>query len=199
MYMNFRAHDVNLWGGTLPFSLSALSRRSAADLARDSPEKGARRPGWLVGGRAVKLLGRYAGKAPQITSALALGRILTLRSGRLVLLTFLARDLQLSRDGVAAAVGLACGLVGLLVARCQPCNPEGWHLLAVLAGVFAVLDSELYAVLDYREHHGRLPLGSPAGFLVGCLPWRPSCSSCRCCAGRAWCCWPPRFSGSTAR
>jgi two-component system, NarL family, sensor kinase len=32
----------------------------------------------------------------------------------------------------------------------------------VAAGLFAVLDSGLYAVLDYRGHHGRLPLGEVA-------------------------------------
>jgi hypothetical protein len=93
---------------------------------------------------------------------------------------------------VSPAVGLACGLVGLLVARHQPCNPEGWLLLAVSAGVFAVLDSELYAVLDYREHHGRLPLGSPAGFL-GVL------AVAAVALFVPLLCWPPRFSGSTAR
>jgi hypothetical protein len=40
-----------------------------------------------------------------------------------VLLTCLTRDPQLSRDGAAAAAGLAFGLVGLLVARRQPRNP----------------------------------------------------------------------------
>ncbi len=79
-----------------------------------------------------------------------------------VLLTSLTRDLQLSRDGAAAAAGLACGLVGMLVARRQPRNPEGWLLLGAAVGFFAVLDSGLYAVLDYRVHHGQLPLGKIA-------------------------------------
>jgi len=35
--------------------------------------------------------------------------------------------------------------VGLLVARRQPRNPEGWLLLVVAAGLVAVLDSGLYA------------------------------------------------------
>ncbi len=79
-----------------------------------------------------------------------------------VLLTCLTRDVQISRDGAAAAAGLACGLVGMLVARRQPRNPEGWLLLSTAVGVFVVLDSGLYAVLDYRVHHGRLPLGEVA-------------------------------------
>ena len=48
------------------------------------------------------------------------------------------------------------------MARRQPRNPEGWLLLGVAAGVFAVVDSGLYAVLDYRVQHGRLPLGEIA-------------------------------------
>jgi len=82
-----------------------------------------------------------------------------------VLLTFLTRDIQISRDGAAMAAGLACGLVGMLVARRQPRNPEGWLLLGVAVGVFFVVDSGLYAVLDYRLHHGGLPLGEVA--LIG--------------------------------
>jgi hypothetical protein len=79
-----------------------------------------------------------------------------------VLLISLTRDIQLSRDGAAAAAALACGLVGMLVVRRQPRNPEGWLLLGAAVGFFAVLVSGLYAVLDYRVHHGRLPLGEIA-------------------------------------
>jgi hypothetical protein len=79
-----------------------------------------------------------------------------------VLMTFLTRDIQISRDGAAMAAGLACGLVGMLVAWRQPRNPEGWLLLGVAVGVFFVVDSGLYAVLDYRLHGGGLPLGEVA-------------------------------------
>jgi hypothetical protein len=79
-------------------------------------------------------------------------------------LTYLTGDLQVSRDGAALAFAVVCGLVGLLVARRQPRNPEGWLLLG--PAVFAILlfDSGLYAVLDYHLHHGRLPLGGAAVF-----------------------------------
>jgi hypothetical protein len=79
-----------------------------------------------------------------------------------VLLTFLTRDIQISRDGAAIAAGLACGLVGMLVAWREPRNAEGWLLLGVAVGVFFVVDSGLYAVLDYRLHDGGLPLGEVA-------------------------------------
>ena len=85
------------------------------------------------------------------------------------LLTALTRDVQVSRDGAAVVFAVGTGLLGLLVARRQPGNPEGWLLLGSAAAVLAVLDSGLYAVLDYRMHHGRLPLGETAVFIRGGL------------------------------
>ena len=83
------------------------------------------------------------------------------------LLTYVTGDVQASRDGAAVAFGVGCGLLGLLVARRQPRNPEGWLLLGLAIWVFAVVDAGLYAVLDYRLHDGRLPLGEAAVFLKG--------------------------------
>ena len=84
-------------------------------------------------------------------------------------LTYLTGDLQASRDGTAPALAVACGLLGMLVARRQPRNPEGWLLLSLAVGLIAVVDSGLYAVLDYRVHHGQLPLGEIAVFLRGTI------------------------------
>jgi hypothetical protein len=84
-------------------------------------------------------------------------------------LSYLTRDLQASRDGVVPAFALACGLLGMLVARRQPRNPEGWLLLGLAAGLMVTVDSGLYAVLDYRVHHGQLPLGEIAVFLRGTI------------------------------
>jgi uncharacterized membrane protein YhdT len=86
-----------------------------------------------------------------------------------VLLTYLTRDLRASKNGLAPAFGLACVLLGVLVARRQPRNPEGWLLLGLGVVVITVFDSGLYAVLDYRMHRGQLPLGEPAVFLQGTL------------------------------
>jgi hypothetical protein len=80
-------------------------------------------------------------------------------------LTYLTHDLQASRDGGAPAFALACGLVGVLVARRQPRNPEGWLLLGLAMCIIATFDCGLYAVLDYRIHHGQLPLGETAVFI----------------------------------
>ena len=84
-------------------------------------------------------------------------------------LTYLTGDLQASRDGTAPALALACGVLGMLVARRQPRNPEGWLLLSLAVGVIAVVDSGLYAVLDYRVHHGQVPLGEIALFIKGSI------------------------------
>jgi hypothetical protein len=84
-------------------------------------------------------------------------------------LTYLTGDLRASRDGAALAFALACGLLGMLVAQRQPRNPEGWLLLGPAVCAMAVLDSGLYAVLDYRMHHGRLPLGETAVLLKGAI------------------------------
>jgi hypothetical protein len=65
--------------------------------------------------------------------------------------------------------GRICGLVGALVARRQPRNPEGWLLLGVAVCIIVLFDSGLYAVLDYHRHQGRLPLGTTAVFLKDTL------------------------------
>ena len=81
-----------------------------------------------------------------------------------VFLTYWTGDLQVSRDGAAPALAVLGGLLGVLVARRQPRNPEGWLLLGLAVAVLAVVGSGLYAVLDYRVRHGGLPLGELAVF-----------------------------------
>jgi uncharacterized membrane protein len=99
------------------------------------------------------------------TTAVVLGGLGAALVAAWVPLIYLTRDLQAFRDGAAPAFALTCGLVGVLVARRQPRNPEGWLLLGLAVCVIAVLDSGLYAVLDYRHHHGQLPLGEAAVFI----------------------------------
>jgi two-component system, NarL family, sensor kinase len=65
--------------------------------------------------------------------------------------------------------------LGAVVARRQPRNPIGWLLAA--CGILYLLTSAagLYAVLDYRVHHGTLPAGRAAVlieasvFLIGVI------------------------------
>ena len=101
--------------------------------------------------------------------AVALGALGLVLLAAWVALTFLTRDLQVSRDGAAAVFVVACGLLGMLVARHQPRNPEGWLLLGLAVAGIALVDCGLYAVLDYRMHHGRLPLGELAVVFRGTI------------------------------
>jgi hypothetical protein len=56
---------------------------------------------------------------------------------------------------VAAAV-IPTAAVGTLLAARRPRNPIGWLILSIVIGLNP--DSQ-YAILDYRMHHGTLPLG----------------------------------------
>jgi hypothetical protein len=84
----------------------------------------------------------------------------------LVVLTVLAGDPRLSGDGGDAVIVLSFAAVGFVVARRQPANPIGWVLLACALSTALLTDAKLYAVLDYRIHHGSLPLGAAAAFWV---------------------------------
>jgi hypothetical protein len=67
----------------------------------------------------------------------------------------------------AAAVTPAAAVGALLAAR-RPRNPIGWMILAIL--VLGFSPTSEYAVLDYRMHHGTLPLGGLAVVLQECWP-----------------------------
>ena len=99
------------------------------------------------------------------TMAMVLGTLGLALIAAWVVLTYLTRDLRASKEGLAPVLALACGLLGVLVARRQPRNPEGWLLLGLGIVVITVFDSGLYAVLDYRMHQGQLPLGETAVFI----------------------------------
>ena len=66
------------------------------------------------------------------------------------------------------AVVLPGAVVGALLAARRPRNPIGWILLAIL--LLTAAPSGDYAVLDYRMHHGTLPLGWVAVVLLGSWP-----------------------------
>jgi uncharacterized membrane protein YjjB (DUF3815 family) len=132
-------------------------------------------------GRSVCLVGetRPALRAGPVRTDVAVRRFYLASSGTVVVLgvlgvaliaawvalTYLTSDLQVSRDGAAPLLAMLVGLLGMLVARRQPRNPEGWLLLGLAVADLAVVDSGLYAVLDYRVRHGQLPLGEAAVFI----------------------------------
>ena len=51
------------------------------------------------------------------------------------------------------------GLVGTVLARRQPRNPIGWSMLGAALFIAVSGAASTYSVLDYRNHHGNLPLG----------------------------------------
>ncbi len=56
-----------------------------------------------------------------------------------------------------AAVLVPAAGVGTLLAARRPRNPLGWILLAIF--LMSIAPANQYAALDYRMHHGTLPLG----------------------------------------
>jgi hypothetical protein len=67
-----------------------------------------------------------------------------------------------------AAVMVPAVAVGTLLAARRPRNPIGWLLLAIF--LLAVAPAGDYAIIDYRMHHGTLPLGSVAVVLSTSFP-----------------------------
>jgi hypothetical protein len=71
-------------------------------------------------------------------------------------------------DIVGTGLVAAGAAVGALLAARRPGNPIGWLLLAIFLVVAPPYQQ--YAVLDYRMHHGTLPLGSVAVTLLADWP-----------------------------
>jgi hypothetical protein len=63
--------------------------------------------------------------------------------------------------------GLSFTLVGVVVARREPRNPMGWLLLGLSLAIDIGSLTPAYAYLDYKSHHGALPLGPVAVLLSG--------------------------------
>jgi hypothetical protein len=95
--------------------------------------------------------------------ALAAAGLTVVMFGACGVLLLLTRDYQRAVFGAGGTVAaLVCLVVGFVVARRQPASPIGWLLLgwALLTPLVGV--ALLYAVLDYRVHHGALPFGPVA-------------------------------------
>ena len=114
--------------------------------------------------------GRFRPAAAAAPPASASARVALAAAGLTVLLfgvcgvlLLLTRDYQRAAWGAGGTVAaLVCLVVGFVVARRQPASPIGWLLLgwALLTPLVGV--ALLYAVLDYRVHHGTLPFGPVA-------------------------------------
>jgi hypothetical protein len=66
---------------------------------------------------------------------------------------------------ITSAVALPCTAVGVVLAARRPGNPIGWLLLTVL--LLTADPADVYAMVDYRLHHGSLPLGWVAVLFLG--------------------------------
>ena len=66
---------------------------------------------------------------------------------------------------ITLAVTLPCTAVGVLLAARRQANPIGWLLLTLL--LLTADPTDVYAILDYRLHHGTLPLGWVAVLFLG--------------------------------
>ena len=89
--------------------------------------------------------------------------------GGLVLVMLAASALTATANGLfrlhdlpSVALIATTTAVGVVVARHLPANPMGWIILGI--GGFQTLSIEgtMWLTLDYRIHHGRLPLGGLA-------------------------------------
>jgi hypothetical protein len=69
---------------------------------------------------------------------------------------------------IGAAGVVPATAVGMLLAARRPRNPIGWLLLAII--IVEIVPASQYLVLDYRMHHGTLPLGWLAVVLEECWP-----------------------------
>jgi hypothetical protein len=72
---------------------------------------------------------------------------------------------------ITLAVAVPGTAVGFLLAARRPRNPIGWLLLVLL--LLAADPADGYAILDYRMHHGTLPLGWVAVVFLGSFPAIP--------------------------
>ena len=66
---------------------------------------------------------------------------------------------------ITSAVALPGTAVGVLLAARRPGNPIGWLLLTLL--LLTADPADDYAIVDYRLHHGTLPLGWVAVLFLG--------------------------------
>jgi hypothetical protein len=72
-------------------------------------------------------------------------------------------------DAFITAVGaVPATAVGTLLAARRPRNPIGWMLLAII--IVEGSPASQYLIVDYRMHHGALPLGWVAVVLQECWP-----------------------------
>jgi hypothetical protein len=108
------------------------------------------------------------------TTAAVLGMLSVLALIALVPLEFLVPGVAApsGSTSVVEAVswfvfGVSFTIVGVVVARREPRNPMGWLLLGESLAFNVGTDAPAYVYLDYKSHHGALPLSHVAILLSG--------------------------------
>jgi hypothetical protein len=101
------------------------------------------------------------------STALVLGVLALLLLGAQIPLAILDRRGADALSGAAYLVfALSFTVVGVVVARREPRNPIGWLMILLTLSVLCTIDGGAYAYLDYKFHHGALPLGHVAVLLT---------------------------------
>jgi hypothetical protein len=113
------------------------------------------------------LRARAAGAAAVVLGVVALG--LSAASVVLDHLTHQPGTGGWAADAFLTVVGaVPATAVGMLLAARRPRNPIGWMLLAII--ILEISPTGPYLILDYRTHHGALPLGWLAVVIEECWP-----------------------------
>jgi hypothetical protein len=105
------------------------------------------------------------------TTASLLGVLLVASQAADIVMLILAGERTIAGITEVTAVTLVFGAVGVVVARREPRNPVGWIQIGVgLSFILCTFGASHYLQLDYRLHHGALPLGTVAIMLGQAWP-----------------------------
>ena len=115
--------------------------------------------GLMEAARQAGVAPRWFRRASPATAAV-LGVLVVVLASALIPLAALARQNPLGNaSGAAIVFGPVFGTVGFVVAWRKPRQLLGWLMLGVAGFYLLDSDAAYYAVIDYRLHHGGLPLG----------------------------------------
>ena len=90
------------------------------------------------------------------------GGLIGLQLALAIVLSFVTRDPWPSDDGTTIGLAAVFAVEGVVIAKRQPRNAIGWTLLFAASLILSDTTAKLWLVLDYRLHHGELPLGIAA-------------------------------------
>jgi len=92
------------------------------------------------------------------TAAIVVALLMVILTAAVIVLSLLSPE-RGTASPLFIVIALPFATVGFLVARRQPQNAIGWLLMGVASCFLLISVGRAYSVLDYRIHHGSLPLG----------------------------------------